>query len=132
MNFTHFDLEGNNMHQQQCDYDRIEVHSKVAEERLNKHGVFCGTKPPPLITSEGNVLRITFTSDTSVQKTGFAAVFFTGKKSFQKNKSSLLCPVRMLRVFLNCTVGAWFCFTQESVLQSRDLTIRPGKCRGVW
>lgn len=74
------------MHQQQCDYDRIEVHSKIAEDRLNKHGIFCGTKPPAPITSDGNALRISFTSDTSVQKSGFAAVFFTGKHLWSSNK----------------------------------------------
>lgn len=78
LNFTHFDLEGNNMHQQQCEYDRIEVHSKLGEDKLNKIGTYCGTKLPPLITSEGNALRIVFTSDNSVQKSGFAAVFLTG------------------------------------------------------
>lgn len=79
LNFTHFDLEGNNLPQQQCDYDRVEVHSKIGENKLNKHGVFCGSKPPAPITSDGNSLRITFSSDASIQKTGFAAVFFAGR-----------------------------------------------------
>lgn len=47
---------------------------------MRKHGtVFCGQRLlPSLITSEGNSLRIEFNSDNSVQKTGFAALFFTG------------------------------------------------------
>ncbi|XP_018321358.1 bone morphogenetic protein 1-like isoform X2 [Agrilus planipennis] len=84
LNFTHFDLEGNNMHQQQCDYDRIEIHSKIGEDRYSKHEVFCGAKSPGLITSESNALRIIFTSDTSVQKTGFAAIFFTDIQTGQE------------------------------------------------
>lgn len=80
INFTHFDIEGNpNSQQQQCEYDRVDIYSKVKEGKLKKHGSFCGPKSPGLITSEGNVMRVVFSSDSSVQKTGFAAVFFTGK-----------------------------------------------------
>lgn len=78
LNFTHFDLEGNNFHQQECDYDSLSVYSKLDEDNLKRHGIFCGQRLPPLITSEGNSLRIEFKSDNTVQKSGFAAVFFTG------------------------------------------------------
>ncbi|XP_011152064.2 tolloid-like protein 2 isoform X1 [Harpegnathos saltator] len=77
LNFTHFDLEGNNMYQEECEYDSVEVVSKLGDDVYRKHGIFCGARLPPLITSEGNFMRITFTSDNSVQKSGFAAVFFT-------------------------------------------------------
>lgn len=77
LNFTHFDLEGNNVFQQECEYDSVEVYSKLGEDILRKHGVFCGSRLPTLITSEGNSLRIEFISDSSIQKSGFAAVFFT-------------------------------------------------------
>ncbi|XP_032664724.1 tolloid-like protein 2 isoform X1 [Odontomachus brunneus] len=77
LNFTHFDLEGNNMYQEECEYDSVEVVSKLGDDVYRKHGIFCGARSPPLITSEGNFMRITFTSDNSVQKSGFAAVFFT-------------------------------------------------------
>lgn len=46
---------------------------------MKRHGSFCGSRPPSMITSEGNSIRIVFTSDNSVQKTGFALVYFTGK-----------------------------------------------------
>nr|CAD7266358.1 unnamed protein product [Timema shepardi] len=78
LNFTHFDLEGNN---QECEYDSVEVHSKMSADILRKHGIFCGSRQPPLITSEGNALRVEFTSDSSVQKSGFAAIFFIVKLS---------------------------------------------------
>lgn len=32
-----------------------------------------------MITSETNIMRVVFYSDTSVQKTGFAAVFVSGQ-----------------------------------------------------
>ena len=35
-----------------------------------------------VITSEGNSLRLEFLSDNSVQKNGFAAIFFTDKVIF--------------------------------------------------
>jgi tolkin protein len=57
----------------------VEVHSKLGEDVMRRHGVYCGSRLPPLITSEGNSLRVEFNSDNSVQKSGFAAVFFTGK-----------------------------------------------------
>ena len=46
--------------------------------KLRPHGVFCGGSVPPAISSETNKLRLTFLSDNSVEKTGFAGVFFTG------------------------------------------------------
>lgn len=68
------------MHPQQCDYDRIEVFSKMPAGKVHKHGIYCGGKAPVAINSESNVLRVIFSSDTSVQKTGFAAIFFTGER----------------------------------------------------
>lgn len=73
------------MHPQQCDYDRIEVFSKMATGKVSKHGVYCGGKAPVPIISETNVLRVIFNSDISIQKTGFAAVFFTGKLLVSSN-----------------------------------------------
>ncbi|XP_067127393.1 protein tolkin-like [Centruroides vittatus] len=76
LNFTHFDLEGNN---QDCEYDSLQIRSKLGENEVRKHGVFCGSHLPPTITSEGNNLRIEFNSDNSVQKSGFAAIFSTDR-----------------------------------------------------
>lgn len=64
--------------QAECEYDRVEVYSKIGSDKLRKHGVYCGQEAPSMITSEANALRVEFESDSSVHKTGFAAVFFTG------------------------------------------------------
>ena len=64
--------------QQDCEYDSLALSSKMGSGEIRRHGVFCGSRLPPIITSEGNSLRIEFLSDNSVQKSGFAAVFFTG------------------------------------------------------
>ncbi|XP_022668300.1 tolloid-like protein 1 isoform X2 [Varroa destructor] len=82
LNFTHFELEGTN---QECEYDSVDVSSRVRDVTVKKHGVFCGTQKPSSITSEGNVLRVEFNSDNSVQKSGFAAVFFTDKDECSTN-----------------------------------------------
>ena len=42
------------------------------------HGTFCGVGIPPLITSASNKMRVVFKTDSTVQKTGFAAKFITG------------------------------------------------------
>jgi hypothetical protein len=63
LNFTHFDLEGNHVYEQPCEYDWVEVSSKFGDDLLKKHGIYCGSKSPPLITSESNSLKIIFSSD---------------------------------------------------------------------
>ena len=68
--------------QQDCEYDSLALSSKMGSGEVRKHGLFCGSRLPPVITSEGNSLRLEFNSDNSVQKTGFAAIFFTGKWFF--------------------------------------------------
>ncbi|XP_058467763.1 protein tolkin-like [Malaya genurostris] len=78
LNFTHFELEGNTFYQaSECQYDSVTIYSKLNEDTLKRHGVFCGTKIPPTVTSEENVLRVEFKSDKTIQKSGFAAVYST-------------------------------------------------------
>jgi tolkin len=90
LNFTHFDLEGNTFYQSsECEYDSVTVYSKMSEDNLKRHGVYCGAKIPALITSESNALRLEFKSDKTIQKTGFAAVFFTGKDANFQNDLGL-------------------------------------------
>uniref|UniRef100_A0A182PU03 Metalloendopeptidase n=1 Tax=Anopheles epiroticus TaxID=199890 RepID=A0A182PU03_9DIPT len=78
LNFTHFDLEGNTFYQaSECEYDYVAVLSKSPDGTLHKHGSYCGYNVPAPITSEWNILRVVFKSDKTIQKTGFAAVYFT-------------------------------------------------------
>ncbi|XP_053679403.1 tolloid-like protein 2 [Anopheles nili] len=78
LNFTHFDLEGNTFYQaSECEYDYVAVLSKSPDGTLHKHGSYCGYNVPTPITSEWNILRVVFKSDKTIQKTGFAAVYFT-------------------------------------------------------
>lgn len=75
LNLTHFDLEGNNYIASECDYDSLTVLSKVESDAMRRHGVYCGQRDVPTITSELNMLRLEFRSDHTIQKSGFAAVF---------------------------------------------------------
>ncbi|XP_017774281.1 PREDICTED: tolloid-like protein 1 [Nicrophorus vespilloides] len=123
LNFTHFDLEGNNLHQQQCDYDRVEVHSKTGDDKLNRHGVFCGSKIPAPVTSDGNIMRISFSSDPSVQKSGFAAVFFTDMDECAINNGG--CQHECLN-----TLGSYVCTCHNGfTLHENKRDCKEGGCK---
>ena len=66
--------------QNDCNYDSINVVSLDAGGNpVKSHGTHCGKMTERFsITSETNRLRVLFTSDATIQKSGFAAVFFTG------------------------------------------------------
>lgn len=123
LNFTHFDLEGNNIHQQQCEYDRIEVYSKLSEDKLNKIGTYCGSKLPQLITSEGNALRIVFSSDNSIQKSGFAAVFLTDMDECVVNNGGCLHECHN-------TLGSYTCSCHNGfMLHENQHDCKEGGCK---
>jgi len=75
--------------QQECEYDSVEMLSGVdADSKV--HGSFCGAAIPQSITSEGNALRVIFSTDSTVQKTGFSAVFVTGRQQHMPIRTLLL------------------------------------------
>ena len=82
LNFTHFDLEGNNIHSDPCEYDRLEILTRLSNDKLIKHGIFCGSILPHMIMSKSNILKLIFISDNSNQRSGFVANFFTGYYDF--------------------------------------------------
>ncbi|XP_048514923.1 bone morphogenetic protein 1 isoform X1 [Athalia rosae] len=123
LNFTHFDLEGNNVYQQECEYDSVEVHSKLGDDVLRKHGIFCGSKLPSLLTSEGNSMRVAFTSDNSVQKSGFAAVFFTDMDECASNNGGCQHECRN-------TIGSYQCFCHNGfTLHENGHGCKEGGCK---
>lgn len=73
--------------QNSCEYDYVRITSVSAMGRtIENHGTFCGKVTSHfLITSGTNHLRVEFSSDSSVAKSGFAAVYFTGV-NFTENK----------------------------------------------
>ncbi|ODM91924.1 Tolloid-like protein 2, partial [Orchesella cincta] len=114
INFTHFDLEGNN---QECDYDSVEVYSKLSQDELKRHGSFCGPD------RQGNSIRIVFTSDNSVQKTGFALVYFTDKDECATDNGGCAQICRN-------TVGSYMCLCYNGfTLHSNGHDCKEGGCK---
>lgn len=64
--------------QQDCEYDSVVVKKS---NNADTSEVFCGTTRPALITSDSHTLLVEFTSDNTVQRTGFSAAFFIGNPS---------------------------------------------------
>ncbi|TGZ60201.1 hypothetical protein CRM22_008660 [Opisthorchis felineus] len=98
LNFTSFNLEGRN---QACKYDFINVYSGPSDNQ-QKIGNFCGDQIPDPITSHTNELSIEFYSDTSVQRTGFRAVFFTDRDECADNNGGCQHICRN-------TIGSYHC-----------------------
>ncbi|GLH16386.1 Dorsal-ventral patterning protein tolloid [Gryllus bimaculatus] len=126
LNFTHFDLEGNNVvgvFQQECEYDSVEVYSKLGDDIKRKHGIFCGSRLPPLITSEGNSLRLEFVSDSSIQKSGFAAIFFTDIDECAINNGGCQHECRN-------TIGSYACSCHNGfILHDNGHDCKEGGCK---
>lgn len=129
LNFTHFDLEGNNknnfhnLHNQNCDYDSLSVYSKLDEKHLKRHGVFCGQRLPPMITSNGNSLRVEFKSDSTIQMSGFAAVFLTDIDECAINNGG--CMHRC-----EDTIGSFICSCNDGyTLHENGHDCKAGKCK---
>lgn len=123
LNFTHFDLEGSNFFQAECDYDSLTVYSKTSDENMKRHGLFCGPKLPQMITSESNVLRIEFTSDSTIQKSGFAAIFLTDIDECTINNGGCQHECRN-------TIGSYLCSCHNGyMLSDNGHDCREGGCK---
>ncbi|GFY72843.1 dorsal-ventral patterning tolloid-like protein 1 [Trichonephila inaurata madagascariensis] len=108
--------------QQDCEYDSVDIRSKMADDEVRKHGVFCGSRLPPLITSEGNSLRIEFSSDNSVQKSGFGALFFTDKDECATNNGGC-------QHICKNTIGSYACSCHNGfVLHENNHDCKEGSC----
>lgn len=83
LNFSHFDLEG--VKSQECDYDYVDIRSRISEGKYIKNGVYCGPNQAFMVTSVANVMRIEFQSDNSIQKSGFLANYFIDRDECATN-----------------------------------------------
>ncbi|XP_061399860.1 protein tolkin [Musca vetustissima] len=123
LNFTHFDLEGATHHQSECGYDKVTIYSKLSENRLKKIGTYCGSSIPPTATSEGNALRVEFHSDKSIQKSGFAAVFFTDIDECSINNGGCQHECRN-------TIGSYVCSCHNGYsLHENGHDCKEGECK---
>ncbi|XP_078582053.1 cubilin-like isoform X2 [Branchiostoma floridae x Branchiostoma japonicum] len=71
LTFTHMDTEDNNG---DCGDDYVMVHDGNTQQ-APMIGTYCGTRVPAPITSLGQYLTVTFTSDNSIQRSGFSALY---------------------------------------------------------
>ncbi|XP_043211377.1 tolloid-like protein 2 [Amphibalanus amphitrite] len=123
LNLTHFDLEGSNVSHQECDYDRLEVSSVLPGGKLRPHGTFCGSNIPPAISSETNKLQLTFLTDSSVEKTGFAGVFITDKDECWDDNGG--CQHRCIN-----TIGSFMCACDNGfMLHENGKDCKEGGCK---
>ncbi|KAH8417139.1 hypothetical protein KR222_004379 [Zaprionus bogoriensis] len=123
LNFTHFDLEGTAHQQSDCGYDSVTIYSKLPENRLKRIGTFCGSAIPPTATSDSNALRVEFHSDKSVQRTGFAAVFFTDIDECAMNNGGCQHECRN-------TIGSYMCFCHNGYsLHENGHDCKEGECK---
>ncbi|KXJ70126.1 hypothetical protein RP20_CCG024722 [Aedes albopictus] len=124
LNFTHFELEGNTFYQaSECEYDSVAVYSKVNEDSLKRHGVYCGNKIPPTITSEGNTLRVEFKSDKTIQKSGFAAIYSTDVDECAVNNGGCQHECKN-------TLGSYVCSCHNGyTLQDNGHDCKEGGCK---
>ncbi|CAO1402934.1 unnamed protein product [Diamesa serratosioi] len=124
LNFTHFDLEGNTFYQPvACEYDALTVYSKMPDDSIKKHGMFCGSKLPDMITSEGSILRLEFKSDKTIQKTGFAAIFITDVDECADNNGGCQHECRN-------TVGNYLCSCHNGfTLHENGHDCKEGGCK---
>lgn len=83
LNFTHFDLEG--IKAQECDYDFVEIWSKIQDGKYVRNGIYCGSNQAFAVTSIANLMRIEFNSDNSIQKSGFDAHYFIDRDECATN-----------------------------------------------
>ncbi|XP_064459101.1 bone morphogenetic protein 1-like [Ornithodoros turicata] len=121
INFTDFDLEGNN---QNCEHDIVTIVSKISNGTTQKHGLFCGSRLPPVIMSEENILRVEFRSGSSVQKRGFAATFVTDTNECARDNGGC-------QHFCNNTVESYICSCRDGFIlhpNKHDCKERAGNC----
>lgn len=123
LNFTHFELEGSHLVQEECDYDSVTIFSKYSNGRVNRQAIFCSELLPPSVTSETNVMRIQFKSDKTVQKAGFSATFSitTDRCATQNGGCQHICQNTRDAVMCSCKSGF--------VLAENQMDCVPGGCR---
>lgn len=125
LNFTHFDLEGNHYMQQECDYDSVRLHSKMRSGKYKRLGIFCGQRLPPQITSHSNRMRISFRSDNTVQKSGFAAIFITDIDECAMNNGGCMHDCQN-------TIGSYVCLCRDGfTLHENGHDCKAGDCNHV-
>ncbi|ESO10115.1 hypothetical protein HELRODRAFT_167974 [Helobdella robusta] len=81
--FTHVDLEN-----EPCVHDFIRVHNSWQRWNESLLQQICGVNLPPMITSDSNVLAVTFVTDASSEGRGFTLNYFSSLSACGGNLTS--------------------------------------------
>lgn len=73
-----------------CSYDYVAIYNGYVMDPKDHHiAKYCGDQLPPVLTSTGNVLTISFVSDDSVSEEGFLATYnFINARNSKKEKTN--------------------------------------------
>lgn len=123
LSFVHFELEGSNLVQEECDYDSVTISSKYPNGQLKRHAIHCSELLPPSITSETNIMRIKFKSDKTVQKSGFSAKFYTVINQCANKNGGCQHECQTTQNSFKCSCKSGF------VLHANGFDCVPGRCR---
>lgn len=128
LNFTHFDLEGSNIIQEDCAYDSVAIDSivmkpKPNEDRSKRLGVFCSNRLPPVITSDTNTLRIKFKTDRTIQKSGFFVKFTSSIDHCAINNGGCSHKCQNIANSFQCFCSAGY------ILHANQKDCIPGQCK---
>ena len=86
LHFTKFDLEYGNS---RCPYDKLKVYDVYNKNSRIWRGTYCGSKRPSDIISKAKEMYVSFTTDGTVIKSGFAIHYSVGKTVSSKQDSGI-------------------------------------------
>lgn len=112
LNFTYFDLEG--FRSKECDYDYVEIKSKLGENSYVYHGRICGYRQPFVVASVSNEVILEFVSDNSVSKSGFMVDFHIDENECATDNGG--CQHSCLNNF-----GSYQCICDTGYLLNEDM-----------
>uniref|UniRef100_A0AC35GXM3 Metalloendopeptidase n=1 Tax=Panagrolaimus sp. PS1159 TaxID=55785 RepID=A0AC35GXM3_9BILA len=102
--FRYFNLEPH----KNCSYDKLEIYESTISNSETLIGRFCGQNIPKFITTNtSNSMIVKFTSDASIQKTGFHIEFLKelDECEFKKNQCEHICINRIGGYECDCFSG---------------------------
>lgn len=112
LNFSYFDLEGGKS--KGCEYDFVDIRSRINENRYVDHGKICGTRQSFSVKSVSNEVVLEFVSDNTVAKGGFIVDFTVDENECANENGG--CQHSCLNNF-----GSYQCLCDTGFLLNEDM-----------